>query len=116
MSAWTKLNQTPLYKLLYTYVIFGANMFNMLAIGSVFVLRKTRPDMPRPYRAWGYPFTPLLFLLASLLLMGDMLRATLARVDGGLLIVICGLPAYWVFSRNGADVVVDEPLSRTRST
>lgn len=109
VSVWAKLNQTPLYKLLYTYVIFGANMFNMLAIGSVFVLRKKRPDMPRPYRAWGYPFTPLLFLMASLLLMGDMLRSTPAESMAGLLIVILGLPAYWVFSRNGASVVVDEP-------
>ena len=58
MAAWKKLNETPLYDLLYTYVIFGANLFYMLAISSVFVLRVRRPDLPRPYRTWGCPVHP----------------------------------------------------------
>ena len=58
-----KLNKTPLYDLLYTYVIFGANVFYLLAIASVFVLRAKLPDLPRPYRTWGYPFTPLLYVV-----------------------------------------------------
>ncbi len=53
IAAWKKLNETPLYDLLYTYVIFGANIFYMLAIASVFVLRRTRPDLPRPIGRWG---------------------------------------------------------------
>lgn len=101
VNAWSKLNKTPLYTVLYTYVIFGANLFNMLAITSVFVLRKTQPDAPRPYRAWGYPVTPLLFLVAALILMGDMLRQKPAESMAGLLIVLLGLPAFWVFSRRG---------------
>jgi amino acid transporter len=109
VAAWAKLNKTPLYTVLYTYVIFGANLFNMLAITSVFVLRKKRPDMPRPYRAWGYPVTPLLFLVAALLLMGDMLRQKPAESMAGLSIVLLGLPAYWAFSRSGASAAVDEP-------
>src|SRR5262249_52266626 len=68
--AWETLNQTPLYDLLYNYVIFGAHVFYMLAIASVFVLRIRRPDLPRPYRTLGYPLTPLFFVAAELLLLG----------------------------------------------
>ena len=70
VAAWKKLNETPLYDLLYSYVIFGANLFYMLAISSVFVLRIRQPDLPRPYRTWGYPLTPLLYVAASLLASG----------------------------------------------
>ena len=58
LAAWKKLNETPLYDLLYTYVIFGANIFYMLAIASVFVLRVRRPDLPRPYRTLGLSADP----------------------------------------------------------
>ena len=59
--------------MLYTYVIFGAIIFYMLAIASVFVLRARQPDLPRPYRTLGYPLTPLLYVAAVLLLLGNML-------------------------------------------
>lgn len=97
--AWAKLHQTPLYDVLYTYVIFGATLFTMLAIGSVFVLRARRPDLPRPYRTWGYPATPLLYVVASLVLLASMLRKTPAESLAGLLIILLGLPAYEVFAR-----------------
>ena len=45
--------------------ILGIWPFYALAVAAVFVLRRTRPDLPRPYRTWGYPVVPLLFLLAS---------------------------------------------------
>jgi basic amino acid/polyamine antiporter, APA family len=100
-AAWSKLNQTPLYDVLYTYVIFGANIFYTLAIASVFVLRVRRPDLPRPYRTLGYPITPLLYVAASLLLLGNMVRDYNSRVQSlaGLGIILVGLPAYWFFRR-----------------
>ncbi len=73
VAAWKKLNETPLYDLLFTYVIFGANVFYMLAIASVFVLRVRRPELPRPYRTVGYPITPLLFVAGALSAPGQML-------------------------------------------
>ncbi|AMV36700.1 APC family permease [Planctomyces sp. SH-PL62] len=100
-SAWGALNKTPLYDIMLTYVIFGANIFYLLAITSVFVLRRTRPDLARPYRTWGYPITPLLFVIASLVLMGDMLRNEQSRmqalVGGGL--ILLGVPAYYLLRR-----------------
>jgi APA family basic amino acid/polyamine antiporter len=100
--AWAKLNATPLYDLLYTYVIFGANLFYMLAIASVFVLRVRRPDLPRPYRTLGYPLTPIIYVAAALLLLGSMLlddKSFLQSVTG-LGIILLGVPAYYVFRRN----------------
>lgn len=98
-SAWVRLNETPLYELLYTYVVFGANVFYLLAIASVFVLRKTRPDAPRPYKTWGYPVTPMVFVLASLYLLGAMLWEKPLESLLGLLIICTGVPAFWVFAR-----------------
>jgi APA family basic amino acid/polyamine antiporter len=99
LAAWAKLNQTPLYTILYTYVIFGANLFYLLAISAVFVLRKRHPEWPRPYRTWGYPVTPSLYVFAALALLGNMLRETPSESLAGLAIIALGLPAYWAFRR-----------------
>ncbi len=99
VTAWKRLNQTPLYDLLYTYVIFGANLFYMLAISSVFVLRIRRPDLPRPYRTVGYPVTPLLYVAGGFVLLGSMLLDHTSRVQSlvGIGIILLGIPAYWIF-------------------
>jgi len=99
LAAWTKLNQTPLYDVLYTYVIFGATVFYTLAIASVFVLRARRPDLPRPYRTWGYPITPLVYIGAALVLMGSMLLQNPFESLSGLVLIALGIPAYWSFAR-----------------
>lgn len=99
VAAWAALNQTPLYDLLFTYVIFGETLFYLLTVSSVFVLRVRFPDWPRPYRAWGYPVTPLVYIIASLLLAGSMLRERPAESFAGLLIIVLGLPAYLLFQR-----------------
>lgn len=103
-AAWSKLNQTPLYDVLYTYVIFGANVFYLLAILSVFVLRVKRPDAPRPYRTWGYPVTPLVFVAASVYLLQDMLRQSPAEALAGVAIILTGVPFYFGFVRAGRAV------------
>jgi amino acid transporter len=99
LSAWRKLNVTPLYTVLYNYVIFGANVFYLLAVASVFVLRVRRPDAPRPYKTWGYPVTPLLFVVGAVYLLADMLRQSTAESVAGLGIIFAGLIAYKVFAR-----------------
>jgi basic amino acid/polyamine antiporter, APA family len=99
VNGWSKLHQKALYDILFTYVIFGANLFYMLGITSVFVLRRRHPEWPRPYRTWGYPLTPLLFVAASLLLMANMLRETPTESLAGLAIIALGLPAFLFFRR-----------------
>lgn len=102
LATWRKLHETPLYTVMYTYVIFGGTVFYLLAIASVFVLRRRRPDLPRPYRTWGYPWTPLAYTLASLVLLGSMLRETPTESCAGLAIIAAGLPAFWAFDRRRA--------------
>ena len=77
--------------------ILGIWPFYALAVAAVFVLRRTRPDLPRPYRTWGYPVVPLLFLLASL---GMVLNALLTDpVNTGITfgIILAGIPVYYVW-------------------
>jgi APA family basic amino acid/polyamine antiporter len=97
LTCWAALNTTPLYDLLFTYVIFGETLFYLLTVSSVFVLRVRRPDWPRPYRTWGYPVTPLVYIVASLLIAGSMLRQRPAESCAGLVVVLLGLPAYQFF-------------------
>ncbi len=101
LDAWTKLNQTPLYDLLLTYVIFGDNLFYLLAITSVFVLQIKQPDMPRPYRTWGYPYTPLLYVAAAVVLLGNMLVDPQSRVQAlaGSGLILLGIPAWAILRR-----------------
>jgi APA family basic amino acid/polyamine antiporter len=103
ISAWKTLHEKPLYDVLYTYVIFGGTIFYGLAILSVFVLRVKRPDLPRPYKTWGYPVTPLLYTVASLILLGSMLYQSLFESLAGLAIVAVGIPAFFeeAYHRSG---------------
>ena len=82
-------------------MIFGANLFYLLAITSVFVLRIKQPDLPRPYRTWGYPFTPLLYVAAAVLLLGNMLVDAQSRFQAlaGLCIILLGIPAWAILRR-----------------
>ncbi len=69
----------------------------------MFVLRSKLPDLPRPYRTWGYPFTPLLYVVGAVLLLGNMLLSHESRGQSvaGLGLILLGLPAYAIFRRAG---------------
>jgi amino acid transporter len=79
--------------------IIGIWPFYALAIAAVFVLRRTRPDLVRPYRTVGYPVVPILFLLASLLLLGNYLvsEPRLFAIDIG--VILTGVPVYYGWRR-----------------
>jgi len=90
------------YNELYEYAIF-ASLLIMLATGAaVFVLRRRLPDMPRPYRVWGYPVMPLLFLAGVALLVVSTLRSSPTRSLLGLGLVALGAPAFLWFRRRQA--------------
>jgi basic amino acid/polyamine antiporter, APA family len=82
------------YEQLYTYVIFAAVVFHTLTGAAVFVLRRTRPELPRPYRVWGYPVVPAIFIVSSLLLVGNTLVERPVESLAGLGLLVLGLPAY----------------------
>lgn len=87
------------YEQLYTYVIFASVVFHAAAGIAVFLLRRRRPDAERPYRTWGYPVVPALFVLACLLLIGNTLYKKPVESLWGLGLVALGLPAYAAFAR-----------------
>ena len=82
------------YSELLDYVIFAQLLFYVLTVGAVFVLRRRLPDAPRPYRAWGYPAVPALYIVAAALLMIDLLIVKPGYTWPGLLIVVTGVPVY----------------------
>jgi APA family basic amino acid/polyamine antiporter len=77
------------------YVVFASFLFYALSCAAVIRLRRRDPAMPRPYRAWGYPATPLVFIAFSGYLIGNTILAAPrdAAIGAGLLLV--GLPVYW---------------------
>ncbi len=77
--------------------ILGEWPFYALTVAAVYVLRRKRPDMPRPYRVWGYPVLPALFLLASLGLMGNALVTDPWDTGVTLVTIAVGLPAYAIW-------------------
>ncbi len=79
--------------------ILGIWPFYALAVAGVFVLRRRRPDLPRPYRVWGYPIVPALFLLASVGLIMNALVTDPRNTGVTLLIILAGVPVYWVRGR-----------------
>jgi len=88
-----------LYSDLLNYVVFAALLFYVLTIMGIFVLRRKRPDAERPYRAFGYPFVPLLYIVAATVIMIVLLLYQTQTTGGGLIIVLLGLPVYWLWSR-----------------
>jgi APA family basic amino acid/polyamine antiporter len=81
-------------------IVFALLLFNGLAVASVYVLRRKMPDAERPYRTWGYPVVPALFLLATAYLMINTLIATPGRALAGLGIIALGIPVYMYFARD----------------
>jgi APA family basic amino acid/polyamine antiporter len=88
-----------LYSNLLDYVVFAALLFYVLTIVGIFVLRMRRPDLARPYKAFGYPFLPLLYILAASGIMGVLLLYKTQTAGMGMLIVLLGLPVYGLWAR-----------------
>ena len=84
---------------LLTYVIFIGWIFYALGAAAVIRLRMIRPDAVRPYRVPGYPFTPALFVLAAIVIVGNQIVTEPAQSAVGLGMVLLGAPAYWWWNR-----------------
>ncbi len=80
---------------LFTYMIFSAIIFWVITVYSVFTLRKKRPDLARPYKTWGYPVTPIVFILACLALLLNTLMESPVESLFGLWVTVLGIPAYF---------------------
>jgi APA family basic amino acid/polyamine antiporter len=93
--AWSAaLTLTGTYEQLYTYVTFTALVFNVAGGAAIFKLRRDKPDVPRPYRAWGYPVVPAIFVISTAVLVVNTLVERPMESLVGTLIVALGLPLY----------------------
>jgi APA family basic amino acid/polyamine antiporter len=104
------------YEQLYIYATFAAVLFHVGAGASVFVLRRQRPDLPRPYRTWGYPVVPALFVVTSALVVWNTLLERPVESLAGVGMLVAGLPAYaWWRRRARAAARVSERVSEGAS-
>jgi APA family basic amino acid/polyamine antiporter len=87
------------YDQIFTYVTFASVLFSTLGGVAIFVLRRTQAHVERPYRAWGYPVVPGLFVAGSGLLVANTLAERPVESLLGLGLVALGLPAYWYWNR-----------------
>jgi APA family basic amino acid/polyamine antiporter len=88
------LSVSGTFEQLFTYVIFGQWIFFGLTVAAVIILRRKRPDLPRPYRTWGYPVTPIIFILSAFLISVNSLTREFWNSFAGLAIILLGVPAY----------------------
>jgi APA family basic amino acid/polyamine antiporter len=89
------LSLSGTYEQLYTYVVFAAVIFHAMTGSAVLVLRRTRPDANRPYRVWGYPWVPLLFIVSSVGVVVNTLMERPRESMVGLVLILLGVPAYY---------------------
>jgi APA family basic amino acid/polyamine antiporter len=96
LTAWASLLVlSGRYDQLYTYVIFASAILYGMATASVIVLRFKRPDLPRPYRTIGYPWVPILFVLAITALVVSTVIKSPRESLLGVGLVALGLPFYF---------------------
>ena len=87
------------YSNLLDYVIFSVLIFYVLSVVGVFILRVKKPDVARPYKTWGYPVTPAVYILACTFIMVILLIYKPAYTWPGLIIVILGIPVYYLWKK-----------------
>jgi APA family basic amino acid/polyamine antiporter len=89
-----------LYGNLLDYVISAALIFYILTILGIFVLRRKRPDAERPYKAWGYPIVPVLYVIGASVILGVLFIYQTATTWPGLIIVLTGVPIYFLWRKS----------------
>jgi APA family basic amino acid/polyamine antiporter len=90
------------YEELFTYVIFASWILYGMSAASVFVLRRKKPDLPRPHRVVGYPVVPLFFVSMAAALVGMTLWNSPLESLKGLLLIVLGIPFYWIWRKSAS--------------
>lgn len=102
LASWSAvLALSGTYEQLFTYVVFASNLLHAIGAVGLFRLRRLRPDQPRPYRVWGYPVVPMVFIVATTAFVLNTLVERPAESFAGLAFLALGLPVYW-YSTRGA--------------
>lgn len=90
---------TGSYNDLLAYVMFAVMLFYILTISGIFILRKKRPELERPFKVWVYPYLPLLYIVLALAVCVSILINNIQFAGTGLLIVLAGIPMYYLSKR-----------------
>lgn len=100
LTAWAAiLALSGTYEQLFTYVMFASILFSVAAGVALFRLRRIMPDRPRPYRTWGYPIVPLVFVIGSTAFVINTLIERPVESLAGLGLLVLGLPGYWYWRK-----------------
>jgi basic amino acid/polyamine antiporter, APA family len=106
-SIWSAvLAVTGTFDALLTYVVFAGWIFYGLGAGAVFYYRRREPNAPRPFRVPGYPWTPVLFMIASGVVVVNTFFVSPGRALVGIVLILLGAPAYWFWRRKRSVVPV----------
>ena len=99
-SVWAGiLVLTGTFVQLVEYTAFAVVLFSGIAVSALFVLRHREPDAARPFRAWGYPIAPLIFVIASTAMVVNAIWRSPGTSLAGVVIIAAGVPVYWGFRR-----------------
>ncbi len=91
------------FEQIFTFAMFMAVLFWIAAAAAVFTLRRTRPDLPRPYRTWGYPIVPALFILASSGILVNTLVERPVEALAGVGLTVVGIPVYYFWHKKNPE-------------
>jgi len=103
-AATHQVKYGSLYNDLLTYVISAALIFYILTIAGIFRLRLKRPDAQRPYKAFGYPVIPAMYILGAAVILAVLLIYQTATTWPGLIIAATGVPVYFIWRRVGVPI------------
>jgi APA family basic amino acid/polyamine antiporter len=110
MGAWTAvLAMSGTFEQLLAYVVFGLWLFFGLTVGAVLILRRTRPDLPRPVRVWGFPATPIVFLASTVFIAVSALVTGPRNAIAGTAIILLGVPVYFLWRRRRSNAPAASP-------
>lgn len=102
LALWGGIDHTNFYRLLDDYVTVPSLLMNALTVSALFYLRRKKPDLERPYRAWGYPVLPCLFIAVVLWMVVNEVRHDPKGAAAGVVMVACGIPFYVYFRKRRA--------------
>jgi APA family basic amino acid/polyamine antiporter len=90
------------FRQLFSLAIFAEWLFYMVAASTVFVLRRKEPNAARPYRTWGYPVVPAMFIAAAAVLLYYTFTENIRNSAWGVVVIAAGVPVYLYFARKKA--------------
>jgi APA family basic amino acid/polyamine antiporter len=99
LALWGGMDHKHFYRLLDDYVTVPSLLMNALTVSALFYLRRTKPNLPRPYKAWGYPVLPLIFIGVVLWMVVNEIHHDAQAALAGVVMISLGVPFYYYFRK-----------------